>query len=373
MAHINRKASGSHTRILLVGMGDPGGVGRYERLLLSALRAIEDDGQVQIKTLWRKTHPSYLDETSDARPSESLLRFVARVAACHARWRPDVVVYSHINLARLAGVLVPLSPRTQSVICLHGIDAWVELKGPRMTALKRAGRVVTTTSYMQDYVQRVHHIQSSKVVRIPLSLEPQWFEIEPTIPPSEGVILTVCRLDSTARHKGVDKMIRALPTIGQTVPTLRYIIVGNGDDVAFLRELSEENGAEHFISWAGTLTDAELCSAYNQCDVFALPSDNEGFGLVFLEAMAYAKPIVAWDSRGVSDVIVDEETGMLVNTNDALAVAIINLLNDPPRSTQMGREGYRRLHDQFSYDLYIKNWREVLFELTRHSFGVTSP
>ena len=354
-------------------MGAPGGVGRYERLLLRALHDIESDGVVQTKALWRKSHPQYLDGASDTTPSDSLASFVARVATTYARWRPDIVVYSHINLSRLSRVLSPLSPGTQSVVCLHGIEAWVELKGLRMTALKHAARVVATTSYMQDYVRRVHGIQSDRVVRIALSLEPRWFGIEPRTTQDETVVLTVSRLDSASRHKGVDKMIRALPAISQTVPTLRYVIVGTGDDVAFLRELASENGAERFISWAGALTDDELRSAYEQCDVFALPSDNDGFGLVFLEAMAHAKPVVAWDARGISDVVVDGTTGVLVNTNDALAAEIAGLLNDQMRRVQMGREGYRRLHDPFSYELYVEHWREVLLGLSGHPSGVISP
>jgi phosphatidylinositol alpha-1,6-mannosyltransferase len=354
-------------------MGAPGGVGRYERLLLRALQDIESDGVFQTKTLWRKSHPQYLDQASDTKPSDSLTSFVARVAVTYARWRPDIVIYSHINLSRLAPVLAPLSPGTQCVVCLHGIEAWVELKGPRMTALKHAARVVATTSYMQDYVRRVHGIQSDRVVRIPLSLEPRWFGIEPGSAQDEGVVLTVSRLDSASRHKGVDKMIRALPVICQTAPTLRYVIVGTGDDVAFLRGLASENGAERFICWAGALTDDELCSAYEQCDVFALPSDNDGFGLVFLEAMAHTKPVVAWDARGISDVVVDGITGVLANTEDALAATIADLLNDPVRRVQMGREGYRRLHDQFSYERYVESWRKLLIELARHSSGATAP
>lgn len=379
MGEINEHTDGSQgadsgVRILLVGMGAPGGVGRYERLLVSALRAIEGDG-VQTKTLWRKSHPQYLDEDSDAQPSGSLASFVARVAITYARWRPDIVVYSHINLSRLAGVLAPLSPGTLFIVCLHGIEAWAPLTGLRMTALKRAARVVVTTSYTQDYVQRVHGIQSDKVIRIPLSLEPRWFEIEPAPIPEPGltsgerVVLTVCRLDPTSRHKGVDRMIRALRTVNQTVPTIRYVIVGTGDDVAYLSGLAKDNDVENIINWAGALTDEELSSTYEQCDIFALPSDNEGFGLVFLEAMAHAKPVIAWNARGISDVIVDGITGVLVRTDDALAAAVADLLNNRTRSVRMGREGHRRLHEQFSYDGYVNSWRHMLLELVRHPSG----
>jgi len=354
-------------------MGAPGGVGRYERLLLSALHDIEDDGVVQTKAIWRTNHPRYLDEASDTQHSGSLTSFVARIAVTHVRWRPDVVVYSHINLSRLAGVLAPLSPGTQFGICLHGIDAWVQLRGLRMSALKRATRVVVTTSYMQDYVQREHGIPSDRVVRIPLSLEPGWFEVAPRPTQDGNTVLTVSRLDSVDRYKGVDKMIRALSEICHAVPSVRYVIVGTGDDVQFLNEVARENGVERFISWKGTLTDNELRSAYAECDIFALPSDSEGFGLVFLEAMAHAKPIVAWDSRGVSDIVLNGETGMLVSSDDALAPTITGLLNDPVRRVQMGREGYRRLHDQFSYERYVESWRDVLLALARHSSGATAP
>jgi glycosyltransferase involved in cell wall biosynthesis len=119
--------------------------------------------------------------------------------------------------------------------------------------------------------------------------------------------------------------------------------------------------ADH-IRFLFGLTQQELFACYAHCDVFALPSRGEGFGLVFLEAMANAKPVIGGAYGGTPDVIEDGVTGMLVPHGDAglLSSALQSLLTDPARAREMGERGRQRVLTDFSFERFQSQLAQVL-------------
>jgi glycosyltransferase involved in cell wall biosynthesis len=112
----------------------------------------------------------------------------------------------------------------------------------------------------------------------------------------------------------------------------------------------------------GELPDSELREQYRQCSLFAMPSRKEGFGIVFLEAMAYGKPVVAGAHGGTPSVVKDGETGLLVENSDVrgIARAIIRLLNDQGTREKFGKAGHDRLLNHFTFDQFERNFRAVV-------------
>ena len=164
------------------------------------------------------------------------------------------------------------------------------------------------------------------------------------------VILTVARFSP---WKGMRKVIAAMPRIVADVPGARYVIVGDGDDREHLARLAAESPAAGAITFLGALTDDENFECYSRCDVFAMPSEREGFGIAFLEANAFGKPVVGTRIGGVPDAVVHGETGLLVGPRSESEVgdAIIRLLKNPEEARRLGENGRRRVEKELT-------WRE---------------
>ena len=168
------------------------------------------------------------------------------------------------------------------------------------------------------------------------------------------VLLTVGRL---VERKGHDYVIKALPDIIKEIPEIHYLIVGDGVYRSELERLSVKLNIRDFITFAGFIPDEELPEYYAMCDVFIMASreikekgDVEGFGIVYLEANAMKKPVIAGRSGGISDAVEDGVNGILVNPTDEkdIARAIIKLMKDDEMRIKLGKAGYKRVVEKFS-------------------------
>jgi len=142
-------------------------------------------------------------------------------------------------------------------------------------------------------------------------------------------------------------------------------LAGDGDDRAWLEELVEKNGMERHVHFLTGLSNAELAGCYAACEIFALPSRGEGYGLVYLEAMACGKPVIGGAHGGAPEVISDGVTGYLVQHGDAvqLATSIETLLANPELAKEMGRRGKERVENEFRFNAFAKSFKKILREL----------
>jgi glycosyltransferase involved in cell wall biosynthesis len=129
-----------------------------------------------------------------------------------------------------------------------------------------------------------------------------------------------------------------------------------------LRALAAKVGVSSYVKFIGGVTDAELRDEYRRCSLFVMPSNKEGFGIVFLEAMAYGKPIVGAAEGGTPSVVKNGETGLLVDYADVAGIAnsITRLLGDDTLRESYGRAGHRRLLNEFTFDRFEHNLEQLL-------------
>ena len=160
-------------------------------------------------------------------------------------------------------------------------------------------------------------------------------------------------------------LITALPRLLPRWPELQLALAGDGDDREWLEDLAEETGVRRHVHFLSGLSYAELAASYGHCEIFALPSRGEGFGLVYLEAMACGKPVIGGAHGGAPEVIEDGKTGYLVQHGDAvqLATAMETLLADPSLGQEMGRRGKQRVDHEFRFSVFAKSFRKILREL----------
>lgn len=243
--------------------------------------------------------------------------------------RPRVIVSTHLNFGPLAwGIQRALG--TPYVLVAHGIDAWRIDSDVRLRALREANRVLAVSRYTRDWLIEEGGLDGERVEILPNTFTPERYAIRPKSPrllekygllPETPVILTVCRLAQAERYKGYDQIIKAMPRILRHVPDARYLIVGKGPDKPRIERLIAEAGVRDAVILAGFIPDEELVDHYNLCDLFSMPSKAEGFGIVYLEALACGKPVLAGNKDGSRDAIADGELGILLDPDDVDAIA----------------------------------------------------
>ncbi len=181
--------------------------------------------------------------------------------------------------------------------------------------------------------------------------------------PGQRMILSVGRL---VRRKGFDMVIRSLPELIRQGLDVRYALIGIGPDHDYLARLADELGVADRIHLLGHVAPEDLPRWYNACDVFVMANreidgDTEGFGMVFLEAAACAKPAIAGDAGGTDAAVVDGVTGYRVDGTrpEVVAEALARLLVDPEQADRLGQAGFRRACDEFSWEAVAEQTRRI--------------
>jgi glycosyltransferase involved in cell wall biosynthesis len=186
-------------------------------------------------------------------------------------------------------------------------------------------------------------------------------------PECAQIILTVSRWDPADRYKGGDTLIAALL---QAVPEAFLVLVGGGKDRPRLEQLAQDLGISDHTRFLHALTQDELFACYSNCELFVLPSRGEGFGLVYLEAMAYGKRVIGGADGGALDLIEDGVTGWLVPHGDIdrLRAALEFLLANPRRAAEMGARGKDRLARKFSFEQSRTQLAHLLDDVITRSY-----
>jgi phosphatidyl-myo-inositol dimannoside synthase len=297
-------------------------------------------------------------------------RFVASAMRA-ARRRPKIVLAAHPNLASIAGSMQLIAPRMKSIVCTHGVEVWEQLPFVRRQALRRANMVLAPSRVTADFVATLQGVPTDRIRVLPWALDPD-FETSshsssklPAGFPAGPVILTVGRWLTTERYKGMDTLIMALPRLLLRWPDLQLALVGAGDDSQWLIDIARESGVSMHVHFLSGLSYGELSACYAAADIFALPSRGEGFGFVYLEAMARSKPVIGGAHGGAPEVIQDGVTGYLVQHGDSiqLATSIDAILSNPELAHKMGQKGRERVEKEFRFSVFSKAFRKILREL----------
>jgi phosphatidyl-myo-inositol dimannoside synthase len=299
-------------------------------------------------------------------------RFAA-TAIRAARRHPKIVLAAHPHLAPLVRTMALVAPKMKTIICTHGVEVWEPLSLVRRNSLRKADLVLAPSRATADFVASLQGVSPRKVRVLPWALDPDFETVNaatsasalPESFPSGPLILSVGRWLASERYKGMDTLILALPRLLLRWPTLQLVLVGSGDDHEWLESIARESGVRLHVHFLRGLSSAELSACYAAADLFALPSRGEGFGFVYLEAMARAKPVIGGAHGGAPEVIKDGVTGYLVQHGDSvqLATSIDAILSDPELAKQMGLRGRERVEREFRFNVFAKAFKKIIREL----------
>ena len=316
-----------------------GGIQSYVRDILAALPSALDDTIADVFLL-RDSHTVENPYESEQlkfhyfktpSPNRSRFKLIAALLAYVIRSRPTHIYCGHINLAPIIyAICKPLGiPFT---VLTYGKEVWEPLGPSQQKALQASRRIWTISRYSRDRLCASNQIESNKVEFLYCAVDGQVFQPQAKDEllirhygfENNKVLMTVARLWSGDPYKGVDVTIRALPTIALEFPEIKYLVVGRGDDQQRLAALAKDLGVSDRVVFAGFVADADLVKHYNLADAYIMPSQ-EGFGIVYLEAMACGVPVLSGDADGSADPLQDGRLGWQVPHRDPAAVAIATI------------------------------------------------
>jgi phosphatidylinositol alpha-1,6-mannosyltransferase len=376
-----KKCGSWQTQPVIIGLfpelDAPGGVQRAGRHLAAVLTEFASSRGMECRLLSLNDSPDLHRMTLGGREfvftgcDRAKGRFTV-TALRAARRKAKLVLVAHPNLGPVAQAMRVVAPRLKNIICTHGIEVWEPMSGLRRRALRRAHLVLAPSRDTADHVASQQRVAPERIRVLHWGLDPQfevllaasWATPPPANFPTGRVILTVGRWLATERYKGMDTLITALPRLLTRWPEVQLALAGAGDDRAWLEELTEKNGVLRHVHFLGGLSSAELAACYSACEIFALPSRGEGFGLVYLEAMARGKPVIGGAHGGAPEIIEDGVTGYLVPHGDPiqLATSIEALLADPAHARDMGARGRQRVEHEFRFSVFAKSLKKILRE-----------
>ncbi|WP_326663172.1 glycosyltransferase family 4 protein [Streptomyces sp. NBC_00385] len=280
------------------------------------------------------------------------------------------------------GLMAPALRRAGArrlVATTHGHEAgWAQLPASRQL-LRRIGEGTDTLTYLGEYTRSriaaaLTPAAAARMVQLPPGVD------EKTFHPDSGGDRVRARLGLTDRpvvvcvsrlvpRKGQDTLILAMPAILAEVPDAVLLIVGGGPYAGELKKLAADTGVLDSVRFTGPVPWEELPAHYGAGDVFAMPCrtrrgglDVEGLGIVYLEASATGLPVVAGDSGGAPDSVLDGETGWVVRGGSAeeSAERIVALLGDAELRRRMGERGRAWVEEKWRWDLLAERLRELL-------------
>ena len=356
-----------------------GGIQALSRFLVRALAECLPDAEIAVLSKNDRSVPDP-EENAITRfstvgwwaPSQRTAAFTVELLRCAVRERPDLIITTHVNFTPIAHWLKKLF-KIPFIAIGHGVEVWQIQSGQVRRALRNADRLLAVSEFTRKQMAIGLSISADAIEVLPNTFDLEQFEPGPKphfllkrygLRHDQPVILTVARLASAEQYKGYDQVLRALPAVKRVLPDVRYVLGGRGSDRSRVLQLISELGVTDSVILAGYIPDYELSSFYNLCDVFAMPSKGEGFGIVFLEALACGKPVIAGNKDGSVDAVLNGELGVLVDPEsvDEIAKALAGVISKthPLQILQRPQDLRRGVIDAYGYARFVERVKEII-------------
>ncbi len=289
-----------------------GGIEKYNSDFIAALRLAELDVRVV------QRHVGGL---------ASKIKFVLEAIIALVFYRPNYVICGHLYFSPIplfANILLGV----RYSLSFYGIEAININRSIYRKAVLCADQIIVISEYTKELVARQFQLQSEKFFMLISSVDEQHCYLLPerkSLKSKYGledvpVVLTLSRL-SSGEEKGQHRVLAAMPEILKQYPNAKYVVAGPGNDERIDKVLSAYPGLEHSLVRIGAVTEKQKIELYNLCDVFILPSKNEGFGIVFIEALACGARVIASDAYGCREALRDGILGGLVDPDDSSSIS----------------------------------------------------
>ena len=293
----------------------------------------------------------------------------------------DVVVFGAAAPLALMSPSLRKSGVKKIIALTHGHEVWWAKIFPFRLAIKRIGKNVDHLTYLGEFTRQaisktLTRKSATEMVKIAPGIDTAHFIPQPDAMQKrkeiglqdKKIIISVGRL---VHRKGQDNLIQAMPAVLKKIPNAHLLLVGEGPYRKHLEKLVMKSSLEQNVTFAGRIMYDRLPSYLSAADLFAMPSRSrffglevEGLGIVYLEASACGIPVVAGNSGGAPDAVLEGVTGLCVDgTNiEQITAAIVEICSDAERASHMGAAGRNWIVDQWRWDIWSKEFNALLVE-----------
>jgi len=273
----------------------------------------------------------------------------------------DIAIWGHVNLSPLL-LLNKIISKSKNIMIAHGADVWSpELSLIKKYGLRLADRVFSVSNYTKEKLIKVHQVREKNIdiLHNCIILKNDLKELENPYVADKFNILTILRLDASyTKLKSIINILNAMKKLD--LGDICFTIIGKGKKADYIKREIDKRDLGNQVRMLGYVENIDKYLKY--CDVFSLVSTTEGFGIAYLEAMAYKKPCLAAKNCGSSDVVIDGYNGYSVTIDDIddLANKILDLKLNKERREEFGENGYKLLLEKFTFEKYVKNQNKLL-------------
>ena len=293
----------------------------------------------------------------------------------------DVVVFGAAAPLALMSPSLRKSGVKKIIALTHGHEVWWAKIFPFNFAIKRIGKNVDHLTYLGQFTRQaiskaLSRKSATEMVKIAPGIDTAHFIPQPDAMQKrkelglqdKKIIISVGRL---VHRKGQDNLIQAMPAVLKKIPSAHLLLVGEGPYRKHLEKLVMKSSLEQNVTFAGRIMYDRLPSYLSAADLFAMPSRSrffglevEGLGIVYLEASACGIPVVAGNSGGAPDAVLEGVTGLCVDgTNiEQITAAIVEICSDAERASHMGAAGRNWIVDQWRWDIWSEEFNALLVE-----------
>lgn len=366
------------------GLFDMGGIARYGRAQVAALRAIAGAENVEVLSMLAPA-PNGFDEPIDVdvvAGGNGLGNKVRFASAFATRIGPRRMYWSgHINYAPIVYPLAAASGG-MAVVNIYGLEVWSNRSQLKEWCLRQSWVIADCNATLESAVSMgVVDPKRAAVIHDPVDVAHfRPGPADPAIAARYGLamddrfrVMFLGRLDEGSRHKGPDRLIRAFAR-ANLLPHAELVIAGSGNQRPLLEELARECGAGDRVRFLGRVPDSDLPAVYRLATVFALVSQKfegggEGIPLTPLEAGGCGVAAIVGDEDGSVEVCVNGESGLVVPSRDegALVAALESLAHDRERARRMGEAAAARVQRLFSYERFVAQHKDFLARISAES------
>jgi len=270
------------------------------------------------------------------------------------------LIHAHVALPDgYAGMLIAQKYKNPLVITIHGADFYKTVFRNRKCkeniekAINFSNKSIIVSNKLKKVGEEELKINSNKIIVIPDGInQNEVFKRKSNLLrkyENKKIILSASHLIKT---KGIDFNLKAITRLKGKYPNLIYLIIGGGNKRKDLEKIVKNLGLQDNIEFLGQLPHNKVMEYISICDIFSLPSWKEGFGVVYIEAMAHGKPVIACKGEGPEDFIKDKGTGILVKSKDvkSLVEAIDFLFSNPEKAKEIGKRAKRLVLENYTWE-----------------------
>jgi len=288
--------------------------------------------------------------------------------------KSDTIIISHIHLLKIVMCIKMLNPRVRIILIAHGAEVWKNMHPMSRLFVRKYIEAFCVSHYTAKMMAVLHKIKPAKLKILNNGLDP-FFEIpnhfqkpdyllkKYNLSMDQPVLLSICRLNAKERLKGYESVLKALPALLKDFPNLHYLLGGQSDksEKSHITMLVKMLGLQNNVSLTDFIPEAEMSAHYTLADVFVLPSQKEGFGLVFIEAAACGCRVISGNKDGSADALGNGMLGTMINPESRVELqqAIKKVIREGRNRITSGRT-QRRCLKHFSYNTYVEHLKREL-------------